>query len=622
MMKNIFLLLLISCLVQVRAQVYYSQDFENTANPSWTIYDLNNNGTSWYNYTQGSTDTGQNSLVSDSFDEDNVDNLVVVGPIDLSSADANNLKLVFNTFADNQEGGAFAEHYAVYVANSSDANELIATTPVFEETLSTGDLTLKTVDFSAYAGQSGLYLAFRHFNTTDQFYLGLDNVKVITFTENDVTLNALTLKSIGLLNQSTPLKIGVTNSGANDVTSLTINWNNGTDHVYTFNETISPSSTVVLEHPEIITGNELGEQIINVTITQVNGTTDANPSDNTATASYATLSQSANKKVYVEEGTGAWCGHCPRGIVEMRNAYQQYPNEFVGVAVHSNDVMAVNEIEEGFEVGGLPAMKTDRIINEDIGLGSIGYQISERNGLPSPANIGCDITVNGNIISFVGKASFVGDFTHANFRLIPIIMEDEVTGTGESYAQTNYYSGSGEVMGGFENLPNPVPAEQMVYNHVARAVPTGYWGIDETIPQTITQGVETEYTFTYEVPEGQDINHLKIILLLSDAATGEVYNSDYFPVQNLSVIDNTISQDQMQVFPNPVNESLTVSFNGNGKTLLNVYSMTGNLLYSKDLGNVQGKIESKFNVSRFKSGSYILTIQGEKAAHSKIFIVK
>jgi len=85
--------------------------------------------------------------------------------------------LSFKVAAGDEE--IYEEHYAVYVipANTSFTG---AETPVFEETLDGGYLSAaKTVnvDISAYAGQE-VKLVFRHFNCTDIFYIGIDDVLV------------------------------------------------------------------------------------------------------------------------------------------------------------------------------------------------------------------------------------------------------------------------------------------------------------------------------------------------------------------------------------------------------------------------------------------------------------
>lgn len=46
-------------------------------------------------------------------------------------------------------------------------------------------------------------------------------------------------------------------------------------------------------------------------------------------------------------------------------------------------------------------------------------------------------------------------------------------------------------MGGFELLPNPVPAAKMTYNHVARAILGGWAGIPGDFHKIFLRGLVT-----------------------------------------------------------------------------------------------------------------------------------
>jgi hypothetical protein len=76
-----------------------------------------------------------------------------------------------------------SENYSVYVVTAADQAALIAAlptaTPVFTETIATGGVWgTKTVAINSFAGQNNVYVAFRHHNCTDQFFLVLDDIVV------------------------------------------------------------------------------------------------------------------------------------------------------------------------------------------------------------------------------------------------------------------------------------------------------------------------------------------------------------------------------------------------------------------------------------------------------------
>ena len=43
----------------------------------------------------------------------------------------------------------------------------------------------------------------------------------------------------------------------------------------------------------------------------------------------------------IEEYTGTWCGWCPRGFTGMEMLRETFGEDFIGVAIHNQDPMAV-----------------------------------------------------------------------------------------------------------------------------------------------------------------------------------------------------------------------------------------------------------------------------------------
>ena len=101
------------------------------------------------------------------------------------------------------------------------------------------------------------------------------------------------------------------------------------------------------------------------------------------------------------------------------------------------------------------------------------------------------------------------------------MVEDGVTGTSNTvnqlldYDQTNYYANNANgAMGGFESLPDPVPASQIVYNFVARAILGGFYGAENSVPDALNAGEDFEFTFTYQVPTAFDATKMKAIVFI------------------------------------------------------------------------------------------------------------
>ncbi len=71
----------------------------------------------------------------------------------------------------------FSETYSVTVTNSSDEADILAATPILSTTLAFQGIETVTLNLDDYVGQD-VYIAFRHHDTTDQWLLGLDDLRV------------------------------------------------------------------------------------------------------------------------------------------------------------------------------------------------------------------------------------------------------------------------------------------------------------------------------------------------------------------------------------------------------------------------------------------------------------
>ena len=160
---------------------------------NWTTIDKDGDGYNWqlasvlmsgYNI---SAHGGSDMLSSESYNKTTgsaltPDNWLVSPQVTLGGS--------FSMYACAQDANYAAEHFGIYVSTSSNTNTS-SFVKLGEWTLSAkGDRTQGswnqyTIDLSAYAGQMG-YIAIRHFNCTDQFYLNVDD---FTLTYDEAPVN-------------------------------------------------------------------------------------------------------------------------------------------------------------------------------------------------------------------------------------------------------------------------------------------------------------------------------------------------------------------------------------------------------------------------------------------------
>ena len=116
----------------------------------------------------------------------------------------------------------YQEHYSVYVSTTGNNVTNFTATPVFTTTLTTTNYTQRTVDLSPYAGQN-IYVAFRHNNSSNIYWLLLDDISVTENTHSD-TYYTVTVQS------NNPDMGSTTGSGtymAGSVTTITATANSG-----------------------------------------------------------------------------------------------------------------------------------------------------------------------------------------------------------------------------------------------------------------------------------------------------------------------------------------------------------------------------------------------------------
>ena len=223
-MKKTFLFLtlfltILAC--SVRAQVpVFTEGFEETSLPAgWTIIDADQDGNNWEHISvQGdlsSGHTGSGAYASYSFENATFnaltpDNWLITPAIVLSGTSS-----LTYWFMVSQSYPA--DHYGVYVSTTS-ATDTSAFTLLYEETPTAahGTWTMRTVDLTSYAGNT-VYIAFRHFNCTDEFLLVLDDITVYSTSSESVLMVTPETISFGSVEINTTSTVQTVHVVANNI---------------------------------------------------------------------------------------------------------------------------------------------------------------------------------------------------------------------------------------------------------------------------------------------------------------------------------------------------------------------------------------------------------------------
>jgi hypothetical protein len=284
--------------------------------------------------------------------------------------------------------------------------------------------------------------------------------------------------------------------------------------------------------------------------------------------------------------------------------------------------MTVAAYDGGANFAGFPNCHVDRaLLNQTVTAGLFEDFYQQRIGLAVPASLSMTITGTTNK-TIVANATFRTVFASANYRLGVIIIEDNVTGTAAGYNQANAYAGGANgPMGGYESLPNPVPAANMVYDHVGRAILGGYSGQANSVPTTITDGLAASHTFNYTIPSTSNSANMFAVAVLIDNATGEIVNAEKTSLSAANV--NELETIGLNVYPNPASGVLNVSFEANSADfVITLTDLQGRVISSKEMTNLNGTQVVTFATGDVASGSYIVTVASNGTQTTKNVVIK
>lgn len=374
------------------------------------------------------------------------------------------------------------------------------------------------------------------------------------------------------------------------------------------------------------------------TVSNVNGTaTDGDPSDNTGSITVDPIVPALGKKVVGEEATGTWCQWCPRGAVFMDRMETKYPEHWVGIAVHNDDPMVVPAYDTpiGPLIAGYPSALVDR--GDDVDPSEMEPDFLDRILVAPKALITNGATWNAATreLNVSVSAEFLASATNA-YRLAIVLTEDEVTGITSGYSQANAYAGGAAgPMGGYESLPSVVPAAQMVYDHVARAIQPGFTGYGNSFPAVVNTGETHTITTSFVLPAAWDETRMHIIGLLI-APNGRIDNAGEASITDAvgngfvpgAVVTASIEEDQIDaaliIYPNPASTSAVIAVNLSKESTVSmrILDISGKEVAARDYGYLNGSSTITVNTANYVRGVYIVEMKLDNTIVQRRLVVE
>lgn len=272
---------------------------------------------------------------------------------------------------------------------------------------------------------------------------------------------------------------------------------------------------------------EIGEYTLHVAVSKINGNPDDYEGNSTKECIVRCKEYVFPYKIVVEEGTGTWCGWCPRGIVGMREMKKKYPDSFIGIAVHADDPMKTSSYTALLSnLKGYPGCIVNR--NKDLVFDPAFANLEKAylDEIKKGADVGITVAAqfaseDQKVVEISTQTVFGYSMENAAFRIAFVVLENGVTG----YKQTNNYAGgrNGE-MGGFESLSGSAKID---FDDVARGIYKSYNGTLSSVPTTVVKGETYAYSYELTLPTTiQNKNNLEIVALLINSTTKEIVNAD------------------------------------------------------------------------------------------------
>lgn len=374
-----------------------------------------------------------------------------------------------------------------------------------------------TLDMQNYAGQFGsLYLPV---------VIAGDNLP-----QNVVTTKDLKLNGWFPLTQNVNYKFYLKNLGANGVREIVvrtdIDGSKVDERTITFAKPVVNGESTTVKIDGLANPGD-GSHEISSTLLKVNG---VDVTDVAAlNGSFSVSDLGFTRRVVVEEGTGTWCGWCPRGIVMMEYFKEHYPT-WIRIAVHSGDEMYTNTyarmINRYFSSFPTAIANREKSVTVAGDMGSYYTGIADYFGKEdAPVRVDLEASCADGNVNIITTTEASADYSQP-LQLSFVLVED---GVGPYY-QTNNYSGTSDSMDGWEGKADPA---ETIYDDVARLL-DGYPGIENSVPDQLVKGEKYKFERSISLTRnGNDVisgSEFKVVALLVNPNTGYIVNANEYPV--------------------------------------------------------------------------------------------
>ncbi len=432
------------------------------------------------------------------------------------------------------------------------------------------------------------------------------------------------------------LKCEIVNRGRNNIHSIELRFNrfDGSTNTKRFNYlNLAQDQKIKLTWDSIYV---MDKELINgsLEITSINDTAIFLTNNKKLDCSSNWVENMPNKAIFFEAMASNTCGYSPFLYAFIDQMKAKYGDLLIPVVNHHNDPLTVLRYDTNYLYS---KWRPDYIGTPYFALNN-EYDFYIRDAceqaflqrLTEPSNVKLEI---GAVYDTVKRRMNINFLTHFLMESDPesiykiYITKNIIHKNDPSLDQANWYSSatSGKARG-YEHLPDPIPAKDMVYNHVIKYILPNQRGEQYGTINPIQEGeiLRREETITWPTSETDFENYDVTVLFYYSATAKRINLKDALKRGVVTSLSNDSQTKQnFNLYPNPVSDQLTLSYRSNDdhQSSIEIINSHGeHVHYVKEHIHAGDNIISIDN-STLLPGAYMLQLKTEKEFLTEKFVI-
>ena len=389
--------------------------------------------------------------------------------------------------------------------------------------------------------------------------------------------------------------------------------------------------------PKFLQVQQEGVYLLEVWLTQPNGETDEDSSDNNGSTDVFILSNSAVRNVLFEEWTGEWSGWCPAGAIELDKTLASFPGRVIPVSHHEIDDLDpanLRSMRDSLDLSAFyPAGVVDRYPYErEISLSSPTMAV-DRNEFQdavarslarlTSASVFADVKLDRATrrLTVNAQVHFVAE-DRGDMRFQCILTTCSVR---RDRRQRNSYNNDPTTYPELYNAGDPI--RNWSHRHVSCAIIGGAAGTGGDIPPEVSGGSSYSHLYTCTVPVWYNIDSIGVVVFVSKYRNKDITRSS---VLNANAYLNTVMTDVTRlpesasmhatVYPNPVDDVayLRVDPADEGDPAVCICDVYGHILQNIPTRHLSNLI--RLDLRDLSAGVYFAHFTSRRATVSRLIV--